>query len=63
MSYIYRKDIEAISWGYNIYARGIIYSSQNRLSASNIDGCILLHMGELIVLQVVVLIMINSIRF
>ena len=56
MSYTYRKDIEAISWGYYIYAMDIIYISQNRLSASTIDECILFHMGELIVLQVVVLI-------
>jgi len=56
MSSIYRKDIEAISWRYYIYARDIIYSSQNRLSSSNIDECILFHMGELTVLQVVVLI-------
>jgi len=63
ISSIYRKDIEAISWRYYIYARDIIYSSQNRLNASNIDECILFHMGELVVMQVVVLIMINLIIF
>ena len=56
ISYTYRKDIETISWGYYIYARDIIYINQNRLSACDIDECILFHMGELTLLQIVVLI-------
>jgi hypothetical protein len=63
MASIYRKDIEAISWGYYIYAIDIIYSSQNRPVNSDVDECILFHMEELTVLQVVVLVMINLIRF
>ena len=54
ISYTYRKDIETISWGYYIYAGDIIYINQNRLSACDIDECILLHMGELTLLQIVV---------